>query len=51
MCYFIRKSSIDKEGSSSQQSVRDHPQDEFDPKELFPQGKGSTGLTRIHLET
>jgi hypothetical protein len=29
MYYFIRISSIDKEGSSSQQSVRDHPQGGF----------------------
>jgi hypothetical protein len=32
MYYFIRKSSIDKEGSGSQQSVRDHPHGGFAPE-------------------
>jgi hypothetical protein len=32
MYYFNSNSSIDKGGSSSQQSVRDHPQGGFDPK-------------------
>jgi hypothetical protein len=32
MCYFNKNSSIDKEGSDSQQSVRDHPQGGFAPE-------------------
>jgi hypothetical protein len=32
MYYFIRNSSIDKGGSDSQQSVRDHPQGGFAPE-------------------
>jgi hypothetical protein len=51
MYYFIRNSSIDKEGAIANEVSEIIHKVDLLLKELLPQVKDSRRLTRIHLET